>query len=552
MNRYLHLLIALAVSFLSFSQTDSTSSQGSIVSGEIVIEKEKKITLPVIDKLYEKAELNSFSNDPLRIQLSTFEPQLNWPPYKSDVSFIQIKEDYPSNEYPNYIKAGYGNFGSPLLELGVFKKLGSFDTKSRVFYERFGSGPVNGQNSGNSIGRIDLSATYRKKTFFLKPQLDFANRTYRFYGNTDQVNTGFNSERSPKVKWNDLNIGFSVGSSSKDIQYSITPMYAHNTQSLDGSGDLNKESVFSARGDLNYDINETFSTGFDIEGYSGKYESGISYDRALFQLRPWVRYKKDELTLNAGINISSSKSGDEKDSGIYPVVEGKWEFNEKWALYGKLSGGIQWNGLGEMLETTEFLDDSLVALNTEYKSEFGGGIKGSPMKNMIIDLSITIANLENLPIIIPSASDSSRYSLTYDGRSIDRVRFKSSLTYSPTNVSTYGASLQLDGYSVETLDRPWHLPTYTFEAYTSHNINEKLIASARVISMGGIKAPANVNFGILNLDSFIDVGFDVKYLFNERVSGFIDVDNLLSSEYERYIGYPVRGLTFKIGGQYRF
>ena len=122
----------------------------------------------------------------------------------------------------------------------------------------------------------------------------------------------------------------------------------------------------------------------------------------------------------------------------------------------------------------------------------------------------------------------------------------------PTATSTYGASLELNGYSVESLDKPWHQPTFIFKAYTSHNIKEKLILSAYLTSIGGIRAPAQVDFGYVKLPAFTDVGIGAKYLITQRASAFIDVNNLLNNEYERYLGYPIRGLAFKIGGQYRF
>jgi len=42
------------------------------------------------------------------------------------------------------------------------------------------------------------------------------------------------------------------------------------------------------------------------------------------------------------------------------------------------------------------------------------------------------------------------------------------------------------------------------------------------------------------------------YAFSETFSGFIDFKNLLGVEYERYLNYPSRGLTGKLGFIYRF
>lgn len=553
MKRKVYLGLWMLIPLFVVGQTtDSTSTQGEIITGEVVIEKDKQIILPKADKLYQKGELKSFGEEKLSIQLTTFEPTLNWPPYKSDVPFAFKTGKYPASEYPNYVRLGYGNFGSPLFEAGIFQKLGAFNTRSKLFYESFKNGPVNDDLSGNSTGMIDLSGTYQKKGFSITPYVNYQNRQYRFYGNTDSVNTGFIESDSSKVNWNEFNIGLAIEGAAGDIRYRIKPDFRTTGQKFKDGTDINSERVISASAGLEYQIDKKFISGFDIGGYSASYDGGITYDRSLFQLTPWISYSKEEITLKGGIAINTGKSGQVSNSGVYPLVEGQWDFADNWSLYANFMGGIEWNGLSNLLAQNEFLDDSLAILNTETTSSFGGGIKGAPVKNMLIDLSLTISNLDNLPIMIPSVGDSARFMVTYDGDVINRVTFKGSLTYTPTNVSTYGASLAINSYSMETLDRPWHLPALEFEAYTSHNINEKLIASVSVLGVSGIKAPANVAFGIQNLDSFLDLGLGMNYLITKRASAFINVRNLLNNEYQRYIGYPVRGLNFKIGGQYRF
>lgn len=546
------ILVLLSVSSYTLAQRDSTATQGEVITGEIVIEKDKKITFPKADKLYKQATSRGFDSERLTFRFDVIEPSFDWPPYKSDVPFKKTSQPYPSAKYPNYVKLGYGNFNSPLVEVGVFQKLGSFNTSSKISFERFGNGPVNGSNSGSSLGTIDIAATHKKESLEITPSISYSGQKYRLYGNTDRINSGFNSEKADEILWNDFNIGLAFKGKAGEAKYSITPVFNGSNQKLVDGNTINKETTLGANGELNFKLNEHFSTGLQLQGLTGDYDGGLAYDRSLFIANPNVTYLSDDIKLKAGFNIASSKSGQSKTSGFYPDVRGEWYFSKDWTVYGSLSGGVKWNGLNDLLNQNEFLDDSLAVLNTETKLEFGGGIKGVLVKNMILDANVLISNLDQLPIFVPSLSDSSRYTVTYDNGTINRFRLNTSLTYTPTNVSTYGARLELNSYSVESLERAWHLPTYVFEAFTSHNINEKMIASVAVLAMGGLKAPANVNFGIANLDSFLDANIGLKYLITKRASAFVDVNNILGNEYERYLGYPVRGLSFKIGGQYRF
>ncbi len=551
MNKGVLIISLFVMARFSLAQNDSTQTQGEVVSGEIVIEKDKKITLPKADKIFLRSSPQAFENKPLRLVFNVKEPDFEWPDYKTDVPFQLVEEPYQLADYQNYLKLGYGNYNSPLLEAGLFQKLGQLDTQAKLFYESFASGPVNEENSGNALGSIDFKAEYTKNSFIITPAISFQNTRYRFYGNTNRVNTGFDSSNDLEVSANTLITSVDLEGKKNDFSYRFSPQVSLASQKLDAGGDLNKESVFGADGGFSFKIDDTFSTGLSLEGRSGSYDGGLSYDRSLININPWVTYKRENLSIRAGFTISSGKVEDESDTGFYPDLGFDYDISNEWTVFGFVNGGVRWNGLTNMLSQNEFLGDSLIIVNPENTFVIGGGIKGSPVKHLFVEASLTRSSVDGLPFFV-SSTDSSRYTIIYDSDVVDVVSLKSSLTYMPTAVSTYGASIEINGYSLESLDRPWHQPAYIFKAYTSHNIKEKLIVSAFLTSIGGIRGPADVDFGFVKLPAFTDLGFGAKYLISRRASAFIDINNLLNNEYERYLGYPIRGLAFKIGGQYRF
>lgn len=550
--RYYLVVFGFIVSLGIQAQVDTTSSKGAITMGEVVIEKEKKIELPKGSKRYQKAKLKEFGMEPLNLTLEAAEPELIWPPYKSDVQFEQVAKSYPKSKYQNYLRLGYGNYGSPLAELGVFEDLGVFRTSSRLFFESFNTGPVNGKNSGNSLGSIDLAAAYKSENFQITPHVNFENRQYRFYGNTDRMNSGFVSEDIPRVNASIVDFQINTVGEVGDFSYYITPSVRFSNQNEKDGLDINNESVLGGIGGISFSIDKQISSGFDLEGYTSSYRSGITYDRSLFSLSPWVKYAIEDFSLKGGFSLATGKSGEIRQSGFYPTIKADWEFADKWSVYGQLSGNVEWNGLSELLNENEFLDDSLSIRNVENPLILEGGLIGSPIKNLTFETSLTLNNRNNLPFYVPSSTDSSRFTIAFDDQTVNQVTFKTSVSYAPTTISVYKASLALNSYSVNSLDRPWHLPSYIFKLSTSHNIKQKLLFSASLISMGGIRAPANVDFGIVNLKSFLDVGIDLKYLITERASVWVGVNNIGNTEYERYLGYPVRSINFKIGAQYRF
>lgn len=550
MRVYIYIGLISLLGFTAYTQSDSTRT-GEVVSGEVVIEKDKKIILPQADKIFLKSEPKSFKNDPLDVQFNVQEPGFDWPDYKSDVPYKFIAEPYPIEEYQNYVKLGYGNYASPLFEAGLFKSFGSFATSTKLFYESFNSGPVNDENSGNKRGGVDFSGRYTTGSFIIKPSISFQNRQYNFYGNADRQNSGFNSDVD-EVQLDQFEVGLSLSGQGADFSYEIKPSFSLANQRITSGNALNKESTFATAGNFSYKIDDAFTTGLDFESNVASYDGGLSYSRSLINLNPWVTHRRESLSITAGFIVSSGKVYDSSKTGFYPNIRAEYDLSEEWTVFGLFSGGLSWNGLDQLLNQNEFLDDSLAITHSEYTSKFGGGIKGAPIKNMLIEASVTNSSIKGLPFFTPSISDSSRYVLSYDSKAVNVLTVESSISFMPTATSTYGAKLQINGYSVESLDRPWHKPSFVFEAYTSHNIQEKIIVSAHVTSIGGIRAPANVDFGYVKLPAFTDIGIGAKYLITKRASAFIDVNNLLNNEYERYLGYPIRGLAFKIGGQYRF
>ncbi|MEO9484647.1 MAG: hypothetical protein ABJG47_14410 [Ekhidna sp.] len=551
----MRILLSLFFAFVAqllLAQTDSTRTQGEIISGEIVIEKDNKIILPQADKIYVRSVPNAFSDAPINVTFQVNEPTFEWPDYKSDVPFKTLNEQYPLEGFQNYVKLGFGNYSSPLFEAGLFQTLGAFQTKTKLFYESFKSGPVNDENSGNTLASLDISGTYRKNAFIFTPSLKYNVNRYSFYGNANRINAGFDATNPADVTLSEWQFEMLLSGMSKDLTYNLKPFVSYTDQNMDSGTGLNTDRDFGVTGYLSYQIDDYFTTGFNIEGRGASYDGGIQYNRSLFNINPWVRHRKDELSITAGFMLSSGKAAEESKTGFYPRAKIEYNLSKQWTIYGLLSGGQAWNGLNQLLSENQFLDDSLSIAQQEFTSQFGGGFKGTPFKNVLLDLSLTYSSIKGLPFYVPSNSDSSRYTLAYDTESVGVVTLKSNLSFMPTATSTYGINLEINGYSVESLDRPWHRPSYILKAYTSHNVQEKLIISAYLTSMGGVRGAANVDFGYVKLPAFTDLGLGAKYLITSRASAFIDVNNLLNNEYERYLGYPTRGLTFKIGGQYRF
>ncbi|MEP5613326.1 MAG: TonB-dependent receptor [Cyclobacteriaceae bacterium] len=534
-----------------FGQVDSTST-GEVVDAEIVIQKDRQIVLPVAGKLSTKPRNAIGEIPPLSLSYQPVNPEFSWPSYKSDVSFKRVDDEVPVAVYQNSIKAGYGNFQSPLLELKYFNKWENLRLQTGLFHESFGQGPVESSNSSSSQTDISVGANYKSKLIELTPQLMMARNGYKFYGNTNRLNSGFPTEDLDKVARTSLDFGIGVQGGSKDLEFFVRPAITHANQSTDNGPDVNSELGFELVGGLNLKVDKKLTAGFDIEGNTSEYKGGIEYDRSLFTIRPWISHQSTDFLIKAGFGLSSGKSsGQSSFTAFYPFIDTEWRFDPKWSISGSLGSGIEWNSLNSILGQNQFLDDSLIIQNTELAISVVGEIKGSITNNLLVSSGVKWESYNGLPFYIPSG-DSSRFTLAYDNGKTNVVSFKSGITYAPSISTSVGAEVSLFNYSTKSLDRAWHLPSFSLKFFFTKNIKEKFFISTELLALSGIDAPGSTTVEIIELDSFLDVNLNLDYKATDRFSVFLKLNNLLNKEYERYVGYPVRGASFKLGAKYRF
>ena len=551
MRKALISLLTLGFQTL-YGQIDSTVT-GEIIDTEIIIEKNQKIKLPLAEKISTRVIVRSFELEPLNFTYEFLEPEFDWPAYKTDVRFVEIDEVYPISQYQNYIKGGYGNYRSPLIETGVYKKLKNVKLTSKIFHEKFGKGPIEEENSSSSISSFDFSANYTGKAFELNPRLTFSRSGYRFYGNTNRINTGFNTETLPKVANGFFQFEILAKGEGKGLKYYVKPLISSNNQSFVNGRKINKESGFEATAGLSLKIDKRNLAGFDIEGHSSTYKGGIDYIRSLFIIKPWASHSRENFKIKGGFSLASGKTGTSSpQSDFYPFINSELKLTQKWSIYGAFGGGVDWNDLKTLFKENQFLDDSLNIQNSELTSSIEGGLKGIPVNGLLVKAGIRLDNYKRMPFYIPSVTDSSRFILTYDDGTVNIFTFYGDVTFSPTTNTLTGSTIEVYGYRVKSLEKAWYQPSYALSIYFSQNIKDKILINIELIGQGGITSPINPDPEYINLSPFLDLNISANYRLADRFSVFFELNNLLDKKYEKFIGYPVRGISLKVGGNYRF
>src|SRR5688572_10627140 len=187
-NRAIILLILILTSISSFAQDPKKKEKrwdtdGEIEDVEVVIEKERQIELPGADRNFEKIPPRASEpiKPPITYDFRSFNfqaPQLN-----PQIRPLKLKQENKSNVYGGFLRVGYGNYVSPLLEAYYNTRRDKNKlVGAHAYLTSSDKGPVDGRNSGSGSSGISVFGRSFTKGISLSGNAGFENRTTHFYG----------------------------------------------------------------------------------------------------------------------------------------------------------------------------------------------------------------------------------------------------------------------------------------------------------------------------------------------------------------------------------
>jgi outer membrane receptor protein involved in Fe transport len=132
------------------------------------------------------------------------------------------------------------------------------------------------------------------------------------------------------------------------------------------------------------------------------------------------------------------------------------------------------------------------------------------------------------------------------------VRFNLSGVYQASKELQIGGRLQTQSFSLDTLKRPYHVPTLQLAAFARASIAQKVLASAELQYYNGMYARTIQTKGETKIPGFTNLNLKLEYLISDKFSAFVEVDNALNQKNPRFLYYPTRGILFLLGATASF
>jgi hypothetical protein len=522
--------------FPSYAQQEEG---GELKAVEIEIVKEREITLPQANRLFDKIPPRPV--EPIKPEITySFRPfNFKTPEVSPSIRPLRLKQEQPADVNAGFLSAGYGNYASPFVEAFISSK----EDKNKLlgaygYHNSSGKGPVDGKNSGSGNSGISLFAQSFGKEITFQADAGFENRMTHFYGYPSGVEV---LRDTIKQSFNLFKAGLSITNSrNTDFSYELGARYSYLSDRFEAS-----ESTF----DLNFKSSYKLSDENNIEVKAGyviinRQDEGLEKKgRSLFTVNPYYSFTAlDNLKLKVGAVIAyENDTLDNKDIHFYPDVSAVFPVSPSVDLVGSLTGGIDRVSLQSLVKENLWLAPAVPIYHTNKLYDLQAGINARLNSNIYVSTGLSFAALKNLYFFINDELNQAKFNTVFDEGPTKRTNLYAALamTYSTRTK----LSLRGDYYAYGTDSQPeaWHRPTYKLNFSGSYNLQDKIVISGEIIALGGIKARDPLTASTVKLDPAFDLNLRTEYFVSKNFSVFLELNNLTSNSYKVFLYYPVRG-----------
>ena len=549
-------LVVVGITTQLKAQT-TTAEDGSLsTSIEQIVDKE--ISLDSAERLFDNAAYAVPRE--VVVEKQTYEAQdfkLHLNSLDHKIKVFTVKQPPLDDLTKHYVRAGFGNYTTPYLDVftGSGRKT-SLNYALRLKHLSSKKGPRDGKSSGNSENLIDLGTKYHlSNKADVNFNLSYERLGYHLYGYEKSredlkgiaLGDGF---VSPDQRLHNFKSSVNIDAKPFDDLELIFGT-AFNTVKDNFSA---KEREIEGFVDAIYDLSETSKLDIKLDAFLTKRTDSAAITRNYFSFSPMYNQHKGKIKLNAGAKIvyENDTLSNRSNIHVYPRVDVEYQLTTHISPYAGLTGNMVRNTYTSLVTENRFLSSDVVLLNTNKAIEFYGGVKGNLNQKIGFNTRLAYQNFKNLNFFLNNPLSYGTYSVVYEDGNTTVVNFLVELEYEELEKYTFGLRSEVNSFNMSDLDAAFYRPSFETRVFGEHNLKKKLNLNADIFYISGLKALDLTDGEVAKLESIIDLNLGAEYLFNKKLSAFLELNNLLSREYQHYLYYPVRGFNMLLGATYSF
>lgn len=497
----------------------------------------------------------------------------------------KLNNDVKAHVYNNYLAAGIGNYTSPYFETflnhnGQFNNEFGLNSKYDASYGNIQNSVLN-----SNFSTFNLGAFYKKKEryFDWNVHLNSEKNIYNWYGLPDMVFSkstlnAINEEQ--RYNYFELIGTFDVKDSYMDWGRIKTCYYTDDYKSAEIFAKLEAKLEFPLAF-LNPELND-ISIKTSIEFLKGSFENSfenansIKYATTTINFNPKYKLNYKNIIIRAGLKLFASLDSENNSKNIFVIPDLLIErplITNHLNIYLGLSGDLHTNTYKNFTEKNPYVSPTLFITQTLEKSNLHIGFNGKINNQLSFHIKTSYKSEEDKPLFLKNNSKSDGMNTVFNGKTIkgyeygnsfkvfyDDVKttsFFTELAYNYSKEITFEAQGIYNMYTTQKSSEAWNLPSVKASFLAKYN-NPKWYATSNIQYVSERKdlsynSQFTGNFTEIKiLKSFVDVNLNGGYHFNNKLSVFLKLNNILNTNYQRFANFNTQGFQVLGGMRYKF
>ncbi|MDQ1139781.1 hypothetical protein [Pedobacter agri] len=555
-------LFFLAAGLMTAQAQDKKPEEKTVVNEEIEVVRPYKPILAEAVKLRRSPNLDDVKTYKAKLNYSITDRKLE---LNSDIQKLQaqaLAEEKASILVNNYVKGAFGSL-STLLGEAYFNTGKDEGLQLGGYIKHFSQeGKLNKQNSSNQQLSVFGRSILEENTVSGRINLE-RNGTY-FYG-IDNANPALNPDPQKQA--------FSLIELEGELVKNFTEDEDALSYAVKANGYLwndkfsAKESYLSLNGYLNKRIS-SFNLGLAASTEFGNTKDALtSVGNNLLRLNPYIRLQVKGAKVTAGINFVQ-EFGAYSSSKLFPSVTADFTLVPDYLqVFGEVKGDVNRNSMKSFTDENPWLNSNILVKNTVEKLSISAGIKGTGGPGFGYKARFYMKQFDDMPLFINNFDDFNKFDVIYDFGKTKLTGLEGEISIQVSDALKWTGKLNIDDWKPASETYSWFKPGLKVNSNFVYTYNKKLSFNAGVVIQDDVKAKVNVqqpinplqylipNPGIesiVTVKGFVDLGVGADYRINNKFSVFAKANNILNSNYSRYLYYQVNGFNIFGGLTYSF
>lgn len=571
-TRYIFLAAALFFCVSAFAQHNE----------EVTIEGTYRPKVNKVDKILMQAETPQQHFEMPGTEIRVLDIEHRFPLQLEKLSAVNYNGKNGQNPVPvkNFLMAGFGTRISPVflykhnsnltknLGLGVgIKHYSSWlDIKDYA--------PSSFMNNAFEIGLT--SSKY--KNVQLEGDVYYKNDMVHYYG-VNLLNHPLTDEQielcCPKQIYNTIGGHFGMAPAttrtgevnhhlSVDYHYTFDKTYAreHSVETEYGLG-----YTQSWWGNKSHPQKIGMDLGFQWEHFASNHVEYFlpvinQWSLYLIKVNPFFEMGDEFYKLHLGVRLDGVNRVQNGDQflAVCPDVSGSlFVLNKKLEFYAGLNGGRKLTTYSNLITENPFVGRELSMLAQNVKLGFDGGVRTNIGEVVDLHLGVRYRHTDNDPFFVHDRSVPewqgfpNKYDVVYDETQL--VSVLADMRVKLRDGFTVDMGFAYNNYKMTNEDCPWHRPKMEGKLKLTYDVNDHLAFNTTFLYQGERYAK-DWHYGpywmnkyppqdeVIKLKDVYDLSLGADYRFNDQLSVFAKLDNVLNQKYQLYYGYPVEGIQF--------